>query len=65
MPEAERSIEVNTKPKVLYDIIADFERYSEFVPEMKRATVLAKSKNQMEVEFEVSQRPLFKHGMFS
>jgi ribosome-associated toxin RatA of RatAB toxin-antitoxin module len=54
MAEAERSIEVNVEPKDLYKIIVDFERYSEFIPEMKRVTILSKSKNRVEAEFEVN-----------
>jgi len=54
MPEAERSIEVDVKPKVLYDIISDFERYPEFIPEMKKVKILEKSKNRIVAEYEVS-----------
>ena len=54
MAEAERSVEVNVPPKALYDVIVDFERYPDFIPENKAVRILSQTKTTMEAAFEVS-----------
>ena len=53
MPAVEKSIDVNCDPKHFYEIITDFERYHEFVPSLKKATVLEKKGEVYRVEQQV------------
>ena len=39
MAQASRSITVNVAPEQLFDIIADYEKYPEFLPEVKKVKV--------------------------
>ncbi len=50
MPAVEKSIDVKCDPKHFYGIITDFERYHEFVPSLKKATVLEKKGEVYRVE---------------
>ncbi len=53
MPNAQRSIEINVAMDKLFEVVQDFGKYPEFIPEMKRVTVLRKSPNGQDVEFQL------------
>ena len=45
---------IDVPPEKFFEVIADFEKYPEFIPEVKRAKVLEKKGNKLKVEYEVS-----------
>ena len=53
MPGASTSIVMNVPPKVIYDVVLDFENYSKFLPDVKKAVVEKKGK-QILADFEIS-----------
>lgn len=53
MPGASTSIVMDVPPKVIYDIVLDFENYPKFLPDVKNAKVAKKGK-QIQAEFEIS-----------
>lgn len=53
MPIASRSIQIDVPMESLFAVVEDFSRYPEFIPEMKRATVLRKTETSQDVEFEL------------
>ena len=53
MPNAQRSIEINVPMEKLFEVVEDFPKYPEFIPEMKRATVLREAGGTKDVEFEL------------
>jgi ribosome-associated toxin RatA of RatAB toxin-antitoxin module len=53
MPGASASIVVNAPLKVVYDVVLDFEKYSEFLPDVKKASVEKKGKTII-ADFEIS-----------
>jgi ribosome-associated toxin RatA of RatAB toxin-antitoxin module len=50
----QRSIVVNTAPEKLYAVIVDYERYPEFLDNIKMAKVVKRDGHRVEVDFEVS-----------
>ena len=53
MPGAETDILISVPPKVIYDVVLDFESYQEFLPDVKKAEV-AKKVNKILATFEIS-----------
>lgn len=53
MPQAQRSIVIDVTPEQLLSVIADFERYPEFLPEIRKIQVLKREGNTAEVAYEV------------
>lgn len=53
MPGATTSIVMDVPPKVIYDVVLDFENYPEFLPDVKEATTEKKGK-QIFASFEIS-----------
>ncbi len=53
MARLERSIVVKTPRENLFEVITDFERYPEFLPEIKEVTILSARGSSYEVEFQV------------
>src|SRR5580658_2211513 len=53
MPQAQRSIEINVPMEKLFEVVQDFQKYPEFIPEMKRVSVLKKGPGGQDVEFEL------------
>jgi ribosome-associated toxin RatA of RatAB toxin-antitoxin module len=51
MPKTVRTVVIEAPPQACYDVIVDFERYPEFVAELKAAHVLARGKDTMQAEF--------------
>lgn len=54
MPAAQSSIVINVPKEKFFEVITDFEKYPEFIPEMKKAKVLEHNGNEYIVEFSVS-----------
>ncbi|MEL6345559.1 MAG: SRPBCC family protein [Myxococcota bacterium] len=54
MPGAERSIVINTSPEVLYDVIADYARYPEFLKDISKVTVEEQTDDASVVTFELN-----------
>lgn len=53
MPSVQRSVVIEVAVDQLFEIVEDFPRYPDFIPEMKRVTVLRKSGHSQDVEFEL------------
>jgi coenzyme Q-binding protein COQ10 len=53
MAGATRSIVIDTTPERVFDIIADYERYPEFLSEVKSIRTSARQGNQVDVHYEV------------
>ena len=53
MPGAQRSIVINAPREKVFDVIADFDRYAEFLPEVKRISTSNRQGNQVDVAYEV------------
>ncbi len=53
MAGASRSIVINAPMEKVFDIINDFERYSEFVTEVKEVKVLNRKGDECEVQYKV------------
>ncbi|MDP7040753.1 MAG: SRPBCC family protein [Myxococcota bacterium] len=53
MPNTEQDIVINTPIQTIYDIVCDYEKYPEFLPEIKRASLLQRQENIAYVEFEL------------
>ena len=53
MARLERSIIVKTPRDHLFEVITDFERYPEFLPEIKDITIVSSRGTRYEVEFQV------------
>jgi len=51
MAGATRSIEINAPADVFYDVIADYERYPEFLSDMETVRVLRQDGENAQVEF--------------
>lgn len=53
MAGAQRSIVINAPRETVFDVIADFDRYAEFLPEVKRISTSNRQGNQVDVAYEV------------
>src|SRR5580700_2805911 len=53
MPNAQRSIEIDVPMEKLFEVVEDFAKYPEFIPEMRRVTVLRQGGHTKDVEFEL------------
>lgn len=53
MPQASRSVVVNVKPEQLMSVIGDYEKYPEFLPEVKKIAVKKISDTVTEVTYEI------------
>ncbi len=53
MAQASRSVTVNVPPDKLFDVIADYEKYPEFLPEVKKVKVEAGMGSIKEVTYTV------------
>jgi len=53
MPKSVRSIVINAAPARCFQVITDFERYPQFVEELKTAKILKREPNFLRVEFAV------------
>lgn len=53
MAGASRSIVINAPPEKLFDIITQYEKYPEFLSEVKKIRVLERKENTVKVQYEV------------
>jgi coenzyme Q-binding protein COQ10 len=53
MPRARQSIEVDASPGRMMEVITDFGRYSQYLPEIEQVEVLRQEKDEWEVRFRV------------
>jgi coenzyme Q-binding protein COQ10 len=53
MAGATRTVVINAPPEKVFDVITQFERYPEFLPEVKRIRVLERRDNEAKVQYEV------------
>lgn len=53
MAQAQRSIVINVPPEKLLAVIGDFERYPEFLPEVKKVAVVKREGATAEVSYEI------------
>jgi coenzyme Q-binding protein COQ10 len=53
VPNAQRSIDINVPVEKLFEVVQDFSKYPEFIPEMRRVSVLRKTGATQDVEFEL------------
>jgi len=51
MPAASRSIVIDTPPERVFDIIVDYDRYAEFLPEVKEARSRNRKGNEVDVDY--------------
>src|SRR5262245_34818316 len=54
MAEAKRSIEINAPVEKVFAVISDYDRYAEFLPEVKRISTSGRRANQVDVHYEVN-----------
>ncbi|ATB38954.1 cyclase/dehydrase [Cystobacter fuscus] len=53
MAGASRTIVINAPPEKLFDVIAQYEKYPEFLSEVKKIRVLERKDNTLKVQYEV------------
>ena len=53
MAKASRSIEINRNPQECYEVITDYEKYPEFLDEVKEVQVLESSENKWTVKYTI------------
>jgi len=53
MPTATRSLVIDVTPDQMLSVIQDYEKYPEFLPEVKRITVANKTANTADVTYEI------------
>jgi ribosome-associated toxin RatA of RatAB toxin-antitoxin module len=53
MPQASRSVVVNVTPDQMMKVIADYEKYPEFLPEVKRISVSNRTDRTVDVTYEI------------
>ena len=53
MSTVELSVEVNVLPEDFYEVLIDFERYPDFVPNQTRVSIIESHGNEWTVEFEL------------
>jgi ribosome-associated toxin RatA of RatAB toxin-antitoxin module len=51
MPAATRSIVIDVPPDRLFDVIVDYDRYAEFLPEVKEARSRNRKGNEVDVDY--------------
>lgn len=61
MPGATRSIVINAPVEKCFDVIVDYERYSEFLPEVKKTRALNRRGNECDVQYEAEVVKLIKY----
>ncbi len=54
MAGATRTIVINAPPEKVFDVIANFDRYGEFLPEVKRVWTSERKGNEVKVHYEVN-----------
>lgn len=54
MAGATRSIVINAPPDKVFDVIVDYDRYAEFIPEVKKIRTSDRNGNQVKIHYEVN-----------
>ncbi len=54
MPGAEKSIDVNTSAEVLFSVIADYEKYPEFLKDIESAKIVKRGNGVTEAKFAIT-----------
>ncbi|HSP79970.1 MAG TPA: SRPBCC family protein [Myxococcaceae bacterium] len=54
MAGATRSIIINAPPEKVFDIITNYDRYAEFLPEVKKVSTSERKGNEVKVHYEVN-----------
>ncbi len=63
MASAETTETFNCTPKEFYDLVSDFEKYPEFLNEVKKVKILKKSGTNIEMEYTVSVLKTFSYKL--
>ncbi len=63
MPGTSTSIVIHVPPKAVYDVVADFESYPEFLPDVKKAVIHSKNGKEMTAEFEIKVIKTIKYSL--
>jgi coenzyme Q-binding protein COQ10 len=63
MPGATRTIVINATPEKCFDVIVDYERYSEFLPEVKKTRAVNRRGNECDVQYEAEVVKLIKYSV--
>lgn len=53
MPQVSRSVVVHVTPEQMMKVIADYEKYPDFLPEVKRITVTNRTERSADVTYEI------------
>jgi ribosome-associated toxin RatA of RatAB toxin-antitoxin module len=53
MPKSVRTIVIDAPPKKCFDVVWDFERYPEFISELKRVEIVERTPTGLRVEFTI------------
>ena len=53
MPAAEKTIIINAPASVLYKVITDYEKYSEFLPEVSKVEIVSRTGNVVRAKYTV------------
>jgi len=53
MAKASRSITIDVDPEFFYSIVVDFDKYPEFVKDLKKVKILKQSDNEWTVQFQI------------
>ena len=54
MPGATRSIVINAPPEKVFDVISNFDRYGEFLSEVKKVWTSERKGNEVKVHYEIN-----------
>lgn len=61
MPGAQRTITINATPEKCWSVISDYERYPEFLPEVKKIRTFNRRGNEVDVQYEAEVVKLIKY----
>jgi coenzyme Q-binding protein COQ10 len=65
MPGATKSIEINAPIEKVFDVIADFEKYPEFLTEVKEAKISKRQGNECDVDYKVEVMKIISYTIHS
>ncbi|PZR16769.1 MAG: cyclase [Archangium gephyra] len=61
MPGAQRTITINATPEKCWQVISDYERYPEFLPEVKKIRTSNRRGNEVDVQYEAEVVKVIKY----
>jgi coenzyme Q-binding protein COQ10 len=53
MPGASRSVEINAPVATVFAVITDYDKYAQFLPEVRKVSTSARSGNEVNVHYEI------------